>query len=72
MNSNIYEVLGLSPNEAKIYEALVEHGDVRHEKGSNAQQRPFSGVLGHKHIPSMSKPRLVAGFFMCVALEKGS
>ncbi len=27
MNSNIYEVLGLSPNEAKIYEALVEHGE---------------------------------------------
>lgn len=27
MNSNIYESLGLSPNEAKIYEALVEHGE---------------------------------------------
>lgn len=27
MNSLIYESLGLSPNEAKIYEALVEHGE---------------------------------------------
>lgn len=27
MNANIYELLGLSPNEAKIYEALVEHGE---------------------------------------------
>ncbi|MBX4191774.1 MAG: hypothetical protein KW804_03175 [Candidatus Doudnabacteria bacterium] len=25
--NNIYESLGLSPNEAKIYEALVEHGE---------------------------------------------
>ncbi|HEX9503647.1 MAG TPA: helix-turn-helix domain-containing protein [Patescibacteria group bacterium] len=27
MNEVIYESLGLSPNEAKIYEALVEHGE---------------------------------------------
>jgi sugar-specific transcriptional regulator TrmB len=27
MNISIYEALGLSPNEAKIYEALVEHGE---------------------------------------------
>lgn len=27
MNQDIYESLGLSPNEAKIYEALVEHGE---------------------------------------------
>lgn len=27
MTANIYEALGFSPNEAKIYEALVEHGE---------------------------------------------
>jgi len=27
MENSIYESLGLSPNEAKIYEALVEHGE---------------------------------------------
>jgi len=27
MQSSIYETLGLSPNEAKIYETLVEHGE---------------------------------------------
>lgn len=27
MLSNIYQILGLSPNEAKIYEALVDHGE---------------------------------------------
>jgi len=27
MNNIIYESIGLSPNEAKIYEALVEHGE---------------------------------------------
>ncbi|MEK9180966.1 MAG: helix-turn-helix domain-containing protein [Patescibacteria group bacterium] len=28
MDQTIYESLGLSPNEAKIYEALVEHGEM--------------------------------------------
>lgn len=27
MNIEVYETLGLSPNEAKIYETLVEHGE---------------------------------------------
>lgn len=27
MNRNVYETIGLSPNEAKIYETLVERGE---------------------------------------------
>src|SRR3989344_3034098 len=27
MNQEIFEALGLSPNEGKIYEALLEHGE---------------------------------------------